>query len=308
MKKILTLIFPLYKPTELEIENIIYTNKKIMNEVDILVLSDNEDIDKKYYSIFENEKIKYIKSQGNIGKYQVVKNAVDNNLVKTKWFKICDSDDIVKLKSISNFNKRFSRFRKDKVIRFYPSLNIKPGSWSTKEVNENIDKIKIKKRRMFSIVNENTIHPTSHLKKSPIIAPNQTKSSDVLFSLASCINRKLRVKNWNDSFYIYNKHSGISSQDTFNETMFMQLISFLEIMKDYEEQNNMKAPSYFDYRWAHNNIIKSEWSIEDKIEKMRYIFDLLSVAAKDNWNWNAKWDEESWEKFKDKLIAGEEIK
>ncbi len=308
MSKILTLVYPINSYVEDEINNIKYISSFAKGNFDILILSDNPEINERLTYSLKDEELFIIPSEGNKGKFKLIKDAIDNNSVKTKWFKVCDPDDIVLPQNITKFNENFKNHKKESIIRFYPSINIDKNTNLNDLVNGN-NKIEIKKKYMLSLVNENTIHPTIHIKNCNLELPNQSKSSDILLTLCSYIGNKPKVVNFKHSFYYYKRLNGLSNPLSIQNDIgkFEELLTFLDVMIENKKHNKLKQPSYYDYRWAHNFLVSSNLSNEDKIEKAKTVFDKLKICAKQNWKWKVKWNEKEWELYKYKIIKGEKI-
>lgn len=302
MKKILTLVYPLYSPTDIELDNIEHVIESIGNKVEVVILSDNPKFNSSFKDRFNKKKCVFVENKNNKGKYQLIKDAVDQGIIKTKWFKVCDPDDYILFKNIKKFNKKFKNIKKDFLIRFIPSKNIQPGEYKSSEINNNKFNKLITKKYMSSVVNENTVLLTKDLLNFKLEAFNQTKSSDVLFSLSSSVRDDYKVKNFNKSFYIYNKHNGISNTNNQSMEMFNQLLSFLDIMIKYNKQNKMKAPSFFDYKWAHNSLLLMNIDIEEKEKLAKLVFDKLKICAKDNKNWKVNWNKKERKLYTEKML------
>lgn len=307
MKSILSLVYPIHNITQLELNNIVFTNNSLRRHVEIICVIDNPLISKKIIKIFNEYNINYYINDKNIGKYQTIKNAADNGYIKTKWFKVCDPDDIILIKKIKKFKEK-RKFKNANIIRFFPSILIKPGEWNSEEINKGMHSEKIWTRKISSVVNENTVHLTKDLIDFDLKAHNQTKSSDVLLALSGFTSRKAKIVNYKKSFYLYNYHNGIiSGNKSFNKDMVEQLISFLKIMEKYNDINKMKAPSFFDFKWAFNKITNSDLEFSEKEKYVKQIFYLLKIVSRDNINWKSKWDDKTYNKYIEILKKGEEI-
>lgn len=305
---LLTLVYPLYKPSKGELKNI-KTILELKNNFDILLLSDNPEINNELETYFTGMDIAIVSSNRNIGKFEVVNSAVKNGFVKTKWFKVCDPDDLILVKNIEKFNKKFSKVKSSPLIRMIPSKNISTG-YNNEQLNSgSVKNAGIKNRYLFSLVNENTIHPTEDLYHFPHNLPNQTKSSDVLFSMASYEKGKPKIARFKKSFYYYQKHNGISNPENPDPSLrnIIELETFLDFMIENNHKNKMRAPSFFDFKWAHTYLINQDIPQEESVKILNSIFNKLKICAKENKKWKIKWDDDSKNKFIKMLEDKEKI-
>ncbi len=300
---VITLVFPIYEVKEIEINNINYLCDKLPKKAEILVLSDNPNINIDLFKKI-NRKALVIPSYVNKGKYQVIK---DNAFIlKTPFVKICDPDDIILIDKLKEFTLRNENYTFDNApfIRFKPTLNIEQGEWEIEDVNNNREIIR--ERSFDSVVNENSVIPSADLVNFELDAHNQTKSSDVLISLSHFSKDVINVIDYNGSFYVYNFRKGITGNvKNKNLNMYNQLITFLDIMIQYNEKNKMLSPSFFDYKWAHNFILNTDIDIDDKIKKISTVFDKLKICAKQNEDWKVNWTQDELKTYIEMLEKGE---
>lgn len=315
MKKNITLIYTVYDFNKHEIQNIFKLNNRVMNleGIDIFVLSDNPEINNELGQMLAKENIKFIENQFNSGKYQLVKNFIDSGLVESPWVKMCDPDDIILYDELIEFNDYLGKLKETidgdfPFIRFQKVKRLESGKHDIDEINNNKDKLIFGNFNFPIVVNENSVIPTMDLINFDLVAYNQTKSSDVLFSLSHFRKDELNVIEHDESFYVYNFRNGITGTKDFSESMFKQFISFLSIMSKFKEVNKMSAPSKFDYTWAHNSLIMSDYSVKKKVALMKQVFELLNISSVDGWSNKLCWDSEEINKYLEMLKDGEKFK
>lgn len=295
-KKILTLIVTLYDPTSLEIDNWLYI-AELFNKsevVEILFLNDNPNRDKELSEAFKN--FNYVKANVNKGKFKLVKDAIDSGLVQSNYVKICDPDDLILIEELQIFVDRLSKLKdRTPFVRFEYSVTIFPDDWDVK----NQDKLNTfkKLRKMSSLVNENSVIPTEDILNAPFNPRNQTKSSDVLFSLSSSINKQRDIVLMNPSFYIYNLHKGISNEISDanktrtkfkNQREIHELFNFVKLTLDYKIQSDLETPSFYDYRWLHNKLIQNKNFLLRRILVSNNFFRMMKKADKGSKAWGKK--------------------
>lgn len=309
--KKLTLAITIYDLSVNEINNwfFIATKIKEIPDVHLIFLNDNPDRDLEYSELFKE--FDYVKCKENKGKYQLAKDAVDQNLIKGRWVKFCDPDDFILINRLNAFVKVLNKFDESDetpLIKFEYSRIIYPSeTWDITD-QEHIFGMSML-RRFPSLINYNTVIPTETLKNFPLEAKNQTKSSDVLFSLSWDQSEDKSITYINIPFYVYNYLNGVSGYNkkeqtklrrVKNDRMIMELFTFLDIMNLYRESNNLLTPSFFDYKWLHNNLINKRVSLIKRIFYTRKAFKKLKKVAKNNKIWKVKWS--LFEKIKYTLI------
>lgn len=317
MNKLLTLIYTLYDFNEHEVLNIVKLNHEIKDnsKIDLFVLSDNPLINDDLAKLLGKEKINLIPSERNLGKYQMVKNFIDSEIVTSPWVKMCDPDDILlydELNSfvsyLSNIHQAISEESRIPFIRFSKVNRIDSGDHDFDFINDNKHFLSTAKFKPSVVVNENSVIPTKDLRDFDLFVEGQTKSSDVLFSLSHFVKEKPNIVEYEKSFYVYNYRNGITGAKTFNKDMFEQFVKFLKIMIEYKEFNKMSAPSKFDYIWACNYLSISGYDLDKKIKLLEEVFDLLKLSAVDKWSRKAKWNSMSNKKYIKLLDAKENHK
>lgn len=295
MKPLISIVVTVYDLTEIEKDNWIFIGeqlreKDVNNKIQYIILNDNPEKDEEYKNLFIN--FEYKSFGKNLGKYQLVKTAADKGLIKGRWAKFCDPDDIILVDSLLEFAERAELLKDNPVIRLQYSRTIFSGDWSAREQKslEIISSL----RSTISLVNENSVIPVQDIIDFDLEAYNQTKSSDVLFALASSI-KNTPVTVLKKPFYIYNFHKGISNEDKKNIVkdknvkFHKELITFLKIMDKYKNQSTLKTPSWYDYKWAHNSILLKKKNYFWRVFYLSKVYSLLKKCSKDNINWGVRW-------------------
>ncbi len=306
MKK-LSLIYTIYSFKENEMRNIVSTYLKVKNFVKIVILSDNIKINEKVRNFISGTEITFVPSEGNIGKYQLIKNYISKG-EETKWVKICDPDDIIlyeELKQFIDFIEE-NNFNERTFFFLNPAKRISAGDWDSEYVNDNKQLLWTMSLPDLVYVNENSVFSWYTLKSFEFNFENQTKSSDVILSL-SIFNGKTEIVEYNNTFYIYNFRNGLTATEEYSEKYFNEFLSFLKIMIRFKNRNPMPMPSMFDYLWAHNILCKSDFTNDENLERMSMVFNLLKDSSKDNFILSRNWDSKDMQYYKDKLIRRENI-
>lgn len=314
MKKIISLIYPIYDFKAHEIKNILFLAEKLsFIYIDLIVLSDNPSINSLLNQSFNRiDNITFVPSEVNVGKYQLIKNYMSS--VNSHWVKIVDPDDIILVNELHNFVEFIisNGIHKGSYIPFIvlgPTNNVLPDEHLSIDIN--YSKRSIIRERIFSkktMVNENSVIPTNSIRSFSLVAYNQTKSSDVLLSLSYFINHDIfDYVQYGPTFYVYNYRKGLTGTNEFNENMFNQFLNFLKIMKDFKNKNNMTAPSKFDYLWAHNSMVMSNYSKSKKLKIMNDVIKLLNDSGTDKWSQEIREDSKEILEYRRMILNNEKI-
>lgn len=255
-KKILSIIVPIFNVNVNEINYLLDLQNDLekIDDVEFIVLCDNPK-----FNYLKNEFDNFHSSLMNIGKYQVVKNAVDNFIVEGIWFKILDPDDKIILSDLILFIEwtKLKIIEDDnfveKSIKIFNSCISRDGFCS--EI-----------RTLESLVNENSIILSKHLRHFNLEAQNQTKGSDVLMSLSTnYFEKEINIYD-GPSFYFYNLHNGFSSEAFSNikwknDSTLSQSVKLLKILNKYNNNFSLIDPSFYSYRWIHNRMINNNYPL-----------------------------------------------
>lgn len=306
----LSLIYTVHKFNKNEISNIIYIQRKLQNMVNLVVLSDNKDINSKIYNAINGTGISFVPSNGNVGKYQLVKNYLKNTKNQTKWIKMVDPDDYILVDNLKDFIEflRSNKFSGEELFFLNPAKRVQSGEWDIKKINDEAMKIEEKELPSNTFVNENTVLPWKSISDFKLDAYGQTKSSDVLFSLSYFYGEfQTNVVTYNKTFYIYNFRNGITSTSVYDKDMFNEFINFLKIMIKYRDKNPMPIPSMFDYYWAHNVLCESELDSIEREKEMNNVFNLLKESSNLRKIKASSWDDIEFNNLRSKLAAKEKL-
>lgn len=299
---IITLAITVYKPQYYEIKNWLEYCELLKNDesIQLIFLIDNPNINQNILNLIEKSSTEYKIYDKNYGKFYVVKDACEKNLIKGKFLKICDPDDLLNLNNLRKFVKKISLLNYNQEYLILTGHgNIK--GWYYSKWNINVSKIKTELLKSVP-VNYNTILSTKALKNFPFKYKNLSKSSDSIFSITNLIDKDVifitMEKNW---FYVYNKRKGISnSTNKFNHNrkklkkdynkLFFDTFYYLNILLKLNEQiSEIKYTNYprkFDFYTTHNALIGSNFKLIKRILFTRKIYKIFQKIDNSEKKWN----------------------
>lgn len=299
---LITLAITIYKPEYYEIKNWLNYYQRLKNQknIQLIFLIDNPEIDENILNLLKKEKAEYKIYDKNYGKFYIIKDACDKNLIKGTFLKICDPDDLIYVNALKKFCKE-ELIKLNKKRNYLITTNaaiLKAGNYTYDNFkHENI------KLKMFNkiAINSNSIFSTKIIKeeiKNKYL--HLTKSSDILFSILALLSQKTIFitieKGW---FYIYNRRKGISSYNKFNHNknklkeeyrkLFYDTFRYLKILDKMSvkisEIKYLEVPRKFDIWTINNSLINSKFFIFKRIFYIRTIYKIFKKIEISEGNW-----------------------
>lgn len=298
--KILTLIYTIYSFDKEEIKNLNFTYRNLdKKNIDVIVACDNPKINEILERSIDQDII-FSPARRNKGKFQRVKDLVDNNNVNSKFIKVVDPDDIIIIKNLNTVIDKLKLIQGPlPIVKMNPSLEYRGNSniESAEIINNSFDNFHFirEKRKINSMVNWTTIFPTENLVNNKIKALYQTKSSDILMSLTSNLH-DVKIIELEDNFYLYNYKNGLSGANSSTE-MYKQMLTFFKILEENDSINFTTSPNKFDFLWCAENLRNSGKPPDEIKKELKIIYKILIKIGKDGWATENGWNQEEVEKL-----------
>lgn len=298
----ITLVITIYDPQYYEIRNWIYYKNQLKNnkDIDFVFLIDNPDINVNIINLIKKNQANYKIFDKNYGKFYIVKDAIDNNLIKGRFIKICDPDDLISMFHLKKLVKKLALLKEEKnYLVLIKHGHINGGYYS----RWNVDITKVSMKILRSVpVNYNTIISTNAIKEYKEKYVNLTKSSDSIFAIITLSNKNcLFITMENNWFYVYNKRKGISNSfDKFNhnkeelkkdyQKLFFDTLYYLKLSEKIKEEINSirytSFPRKFDFYTTHNALIGSKFSLFKRIKYTKQIYRIFRKIENVEGEWN----------------------
>lgn len=298
--KIITIIITIYNQQYYEIKNWLNYKDELSNNKDIqfLFLIDNPNINKNILNLIKKSKAEYKLYDKNYGKFYIVKDACDKNLVKGRFIKICDPDDLILPKSLIGFKEIISNLNKNQNYLILTRHAIINQGYYTNNNFQN--KYKILRTFNKLPVNCNTVFSTEIIKKFEKKYKNLSKCSDILLSIEALLQKETLLiiieKKW---FYIYNRNKGISSYNKFSynkkelkneyKKLFFDTYKYLKILKKLlpkiNEMNYITFPTIYDFKTVNNSLVKGNFLIFKRIYYITKIYKIFKKIKISQGNW-----------------------
>ncbi|CRX36961.1 / / hypothetical protein / 439600:440568 Forward [Candidatus Hepatoplasma crinochetorum] len=299
---IITLAVTIYDPQYYEIKNWIHYKNHLKNDknIDFVFLIDNPNINSNIINLIKKNNANYKIFDKNYGKFYIVKDAIDKNIIKGEFIKICDPDDLISMHHLRKLVKKLSLLKKEKdylILTKHGYIN--GGYYSTR----NIDVTKVNMKILRTVpVNYNTIISTRVIKEYKEKYINLTKSSDSIFAIIALSNKNcLFITMENDWFYVYNKRKGISNSfNKFNhnkeklkkdyQKLFFDTFYYLKLSEKIKKEiNSIKYTSFprkFDFYTTHNALIGSKFFLFKRIKYTKQIYKIFRRIDNAEGEWN----------------------
>lgn len=229
--KEITLILTIYKQSLIEIDRWlrIFSDLKNLNldDIDLLIVTDNPDLQSYYYdraAFYNFEILNFGKNYKRVG---LIKKIVDEEIVKSKYIKLCDPDDHFDIKQ---FKKTLTEIKKNNDLFInISSVRINKNYLRTSELNF-FSNSNLESYMWSHPVNFNSMYITEDIKKYEINTSFNLLDDVFLFSLSLNSGRKIKYLK-TENFYIWSQENGESNES------FVKSGTKKKIYEDYDKYN-----------------------------------------------------------------------
>lgn len=256
VNEFISLIFPLFSPTLVEVNYIEKLYKKFRDKINIYILIDGADISLEKFvdpnDIFISKK--------NVGKFNSIYNFVKSGNLKTPFIKICDPDDFININLLLKYD--FSSFSHDDII-FHAGIRTTDAALKKKYSIKKIDKIgksiisKSKVTEYKTFGNSWTIFPVRPLLQNNFYVYPDIRIHDDQVLGYICIANSSKISTAYDlKFYIYfNNELGATSYKSASKIFKEAKITF-DYLNELYEISKFKLPNSFpdNYKWYFNKM------------------------------------------------------